>query len=268
MGRNSDLKVARQTGAIDPRAPDFLSSHPATPERVKNAQTSARQFGSGGARDRESYLQGVDGMVYGEDPSEGFARGRRFLHPKLGFTFVAPEGFSLDNTAQAILGVKEGGGQALRLDAIRVASDQTLSDYLKSGWIENIDPKSVEDTTISGFQAATATAKGDQWEFRLYAVRFGSDVYRFIFAAKHRTAEADRAFRESVGTFRRMSIAESNSAKPLRIRVVTVGPGDTIERLAKNMPLNDHPVERLRLLNGLGPNDVLRQGDQVKIVTE
>ena len=52
MGRNADLKAARQSGAIDPRAPDFLSSHPATPERVKNAQTSARQFGTGGARDR------------------------------------------------------------------------------------------------------------------------------------------------------------------------------------------------------------------------
>ena len=49
----------------------------------------------------------LDGVVYGEDPSEGFVRGRRFLHPKLGFTFLAPPGFSLDNTAQAVLGLKE-----------------------------------------------------------------------------------------------------------------------------------------------------------------
>ena len=40
-------------------------------------------------------------------------RGRRFLHPRLGFTFTAPEGFNLENTAQAVLGVKHGGGQAL-----------------------------------------------------------------------------------------------------------------------------------------------------------
>src|SRR6478752_6650385 len=37
MGRNSDLKPAAQV-RLDPRAPDFLSSHPATPERVRNAQ--------------------------------------------------------------------------------------------------------------------------------------------------------------------------------------------------------------------------------------
>jgi predicted Zn-dependent protease len=271
MGRSADLKAANQ-GPIDPRAPDFLSSHPATPERVKNAQNNARQFGAPGGgrgeRDRAAYTAAVDGIVYGDDPSEGLVRGRRFLHPKLGFTFVAPEHFALDNTAQAVLGVKEGGGQALRMDVVRVPSEQTLTEYLNSGWIENIDAKSVEDVTINGLPAATASAKGDQWAFRLFAVRFGSDVYRFIFAAKRMTPELDRAFRESVGTFRRMSVAESNAAKPQRLRMVTVAEGDTVERLAARMSTVDRPVERFRLLNGLAAGDRVRPGDQVKIVTD
>ena len=198
MGRNAEFKANPSQTHIDPRSPDFLSSHPATPERIKNAQANARQFSAPGAgeRDKAAYLAGIDGLVYGEDPSEGFVRGRRFLHPKLGFTFLAPEGFALDNTVQAVLGVKDGGGQALRLDVVRVPAEQTLADYLNSGWIENIDPKSVEEIVINGLPAATATAKGDQWTFRLYAVRFGSDVYRFIFASKRTTADIDRGFRE------------------------------------------------------------------------
>jgi predicted Zn-dependent protease len=270
MGRNAELKSNPSQTHIDPRAPDFLSSHPATPERIKNAQASARQFNAPGAgeRDKAAYLAGVDGMVYGEDPSEGFVRGRRFLHPKLGFTFLAPEGFALDNTAQAVLGVKEGGGQALRLDVVRVPAEQTLADYLNSGWIENIDPKTVEDVVINGLPAATATAKGDQWVFRLYAVRFGTDVYRFIFASKRTTAEIDRAFRDSVGTFRRMTLAESQAAKPLHIKIVTVVAGETVERLASRMAIPDRPVERFRVLNGLGPNERVSPGDQVKIVVE
>src|SRR6266567_914198 len=270
MGRNAELKSNPSQSHIDPRAPDFLSSHPATPERIKNAQASARQFNAPGAGEREkpTYLASVDGMVYGEDPSEGFVRGRRFLHPRLGFTFLAPEGFSLDNTAQAVLGVKEGGGQALRLDVVRVPAEQTLADYLNSGWIENIDPKSVEELVINGLPAATATARGDQWVFRLYAVRFGTDVYRFIFAAKRMAAEVDRAFRESVGTFRRMTLAESQAAKPLHIKVVIVAPGDTVERLASRMAMHDRAVERFRVLNGLGPNERVNPGDQVKIVVE
>jgi predicted Zn-dependent protease len=116
--------------------------------------------------------------------------------------------------------------------------------------------------------AATATAKGDQWVFRLYAVRFGTDVYRFIFAAKRMAADVDRAFRESVGTFRRMTLAESQAAKPLHIKVVTVAPADTVERLASRMAMHDRAVERFRVLNGLGPNERVNPGDQVKIAVE
>jgi predicted Zn-dependent protease len=85
-------------------------------------------------------------------------RGRRFLHPKLGFTFAAPETFTLDNTAQAVIGVREGGTQAMRFDVVRVPAEQTLGDYLNSGWMEGVDKASTEDLTINGFPAASATA--------------------------------------------------------------------------------------------------------------
>ncbi|MDP2412063.1 MAG: M48 family metalloprotease [Pseudolabrys sp.] len=268
MQRNADL---RSSGNTEPRAHDFLSSHPATPERVQNALVNARQFsgpGTAGLRDRDEYLAELDGMVYGEDPSEGFARGRRFVHPKLGFTFTAPPGFTLDNTAQAVLGLKDGGGEAMRLDVVSVPAEQSLSDYLKSGWMENVEQPSVEEITINGFPAATAAAKGESWSFRLYAVRFGSEVYRFIFATKNRTAQADRSFREAVTSFRRLSLKEIEQIHPLRLRVVTVGDGDTVESLARRMATPDMQVQRFRVLNGLAAADRVKPGDKVKIVVE
>jgi predicted Zn-dependent protease len=206
-------------------------------------------------------------MAYGEDPTEGLIRGRTFLHPRLGFTFTAPEGFVLDNTAQAVLGMKDNGSQALRLDNVRVPADQKLTDYLVSGWIEKVDPRTVQDTTINGSPAATAIAKGDQWSFRLYVVRYGEDVYRFVFAAKNRTADVDRAFRQSVSSFRRMTQAEIDRARPLRVHLVTVQPGDTPEKMAGRMA-TDHQLSRFLVLNGLSANATLTPGDEVKIVTE
>ncbi len=274
LERNSEIKP-EQSNAINPAAPDFLSSHPSTPQRVTQAVANARQYKppasvSPAEREqaRDAYYGDIDGIVYGEDPSEGGVRGRRFLHPKLGFTFTAPEGFALDNTAQAVLGVKRGGGAALRLDVVHVPAEQTLAQYLTSGWIENIDPATVEEVTINGFPGATAVARGDQWDFRLYAIRFGSDVYRFIFAAKHRTPDTDRAFREAVNTFRRMSLAEIEQAKPLRIKIVKVAPGDTVEKLAARMAVVDRAADRFRVLNGLEPGDRLKPGSEVKIVVE
>jgi predicted Zn-dependent protease len=268
MGRSSELRTGNSK--TDTRTMEFLSSHPATPERVANATLNARQYAAPGPgqREREEYVRLLDGLVYGEDPSEGFVRGRRFVHPKLGFTFTAPEGFVLENTPQAVFGIRDGGEQALRLDVVRIPADQKLTEYLQSGWIENIDQNSIEEVNINGFNGATATANGEPWGFRLYAIRYGTEVYRFIFAAKTKTPELDRHFREAVASFRRMSRAEARAARPLRIKVVTVTARDNIERLAARMGYADRQIERFRVLNGLDANDKLKPGDVVKIVVE
>lgn len=268
MERNAELKASK--ASIDPRAQDFLSSHPATPERVQNAQSIARQYASpeGAERDREVYLSAIDNIVYGEDPSEGFVRGRRFLHPKLGFTFTAPENFTLDNTAQAVIGVRDGGSQAMRFDVVRVPAEQSLGEYLNSGWMEGVDKASTEDLTINGFPAASAAAKGEQWQFKVYALRFGSDVYRFIFASRQKTTESERNARETVNSFRRLTLEEIQAARPLRIKVITVQPGDTVESLSHRMAGVDHPVERFRVLNGLDRNAQIKVRDRVKIVVD
>ena len=269
MERNAELKVGKPS-AVDPRAQDFLSSHPATPERIANAQNTARQFTSPESNDRErdSYLAAIDNIVYGEDPSEGFVRGRRFLHPKLGFTFTAPENFTLDNTAQAVIGVREGGAQAMRFDVVRVPAEQSLGDYLNSGWMENVDKSSTEDLTINGFPAAAAVAGGDQWQFKVYALRFGSDVYRFIFATKQKTTESERNARETVNSFRRLSLDEIQSARPLRIKVINVQPGDTVESLSHRMAGVDRPADRFRIINGLEAHAQVKPRDRVKIVVD
>jgi len=270
MERNASLKASRGSG--DARV-DFLSSHPATPERVTNAQNNARQYASPqasarGERDREAYLNAIDNIVYGEDPSEGFVRGRRFLHPKLGFTFQVPDSFTLDNTAQAVIGLREGGNQAMRFDVVRVPAEQSLGDYLNSGWMENVDKASTEDLTINGFPVASVSARGDQWQFKVYALRFGSDVYRFIFATRQRTAESDRNARETVNSFRRLTLEEIQAARPLRIKVISVQPGDTVESLAHRMAGVERPLERFRMLNGLDAHAQVKPRELVKIVVD
>jgi predicted Zn-dependent protease/endonuclease YncB( thermonuclease family) len=266
MQRNADLK----SGGDADDAPDFLSNHPSTPARVRNALANARQYSAPGVgeRDHKAYLADLNGMIYGEDPSEGFVRGRRFLQPKLGFTFLAPPGFTLDNTAQAVLGLKTGAGQAMRLDVVSVPAEQALSAYLQSGWMENVDPTSVAVITINGFPAATAAAKGEHWSFRLYAVRFGSDVYRFIFAAKNMTPAVDRTFSQSVASFRRMSLEQSRKVRPLRIKIVTVRRHDTVAKFARRIATSGHAMQQFRVLNGLGRHARLKPRQEVKIVVE
>lgn len=268
MSRNGQL---RSTGALDavPRYVNIPSSHPATADRSAIALANARQYTAPGGADRDAavLLANIDGLIYGEDPNDGVVRGRQFLHPRLGFAFTAPQGFALYRSAQAVVGVKGTSGEALRLDVVQVPAEQSLSDYLASGWMENLDPASVEEVSMNGLAAATAMAETSQWSFRIVAVRLDGGVARLIFAAKPAARELDRVFREMAGTFRRMSTPELAAIKPLRLRIVAVLPGDTPEKLAKRMAVVDHPLERFLVLNGLAAGHALKPGDRVKIVT-
>ena len=95
MQRNADLKpAAGSEGRAHPTSSPRIRRRPSG---SRTRSLNARQYSGPGAgeRDRDEYLGLINGMVFGEDPSEGFVRGRRFLHPKLGFTFVAPPGFCI-----------------------------------------------------------------------------------------------------------------------------------------------------------------------------
>lgn len=269
MSRYAQLR-STTLGVNQPRDLDFLSSHPSTPERISIAVANAKQFANPRAveRDRELFLKALDGVIFGDDPKEGFVRGRNFLHPNLGFAFTAPDGFALENTPQAVLGATPNGKEALRLDAVRVSAQQSLADYIAKGWVEGIDPTTVEQFEINGFEAVTASARGEQWAFRLFAIRFGSDVYRIAFAARDLSPQLEAAFRQAALTFRRVPQEEAQNIKPLRIRVHRVQVGETAERLAARMSFQDRQLERFLVLNGMQRGARLNPGDFVKLIVE
>ena len=166
------------------------------------------------------------------------------------------------------LGVASGGAEALRLDSVRVPASTSLETYLGSGWIDGLQAKSIEAIGVNGLPAATATAKGGEWTFRVAVVRLGTDVYRLIFATRNLTDAIDRRFRASIDTFRRLGSDESAEVKPLHIAVVKAGAGDTTETLAARMALTDRQLETFLLLNGLEKGAAVEPGKRYKLVVE
>jgi predicted Zn-dependent protease len=65
-----------------------------------------------------------------------------------------------------------------------------------------------------------------------------------------------------------MTIQEAQNAKPLRIKVVSVGLRDTIETMSRRMATGDKKRETFLVLNGLHGGESLATGSLVKIVVE
>lgn len=270
LGRSSELRAALYGKRKESMGFDIMSTHPSTPERVARAVAAARQIGAPGigTRDRNGYLAAINGVAFGDDPMEGYVRGRKFTHPRLRFAFTAPEGFLLENSSEAVFGVRQADNEALRLDSVRNPNFESLEAYVGSGWVDGLLQSSVKKMDINGLPAVTATARAGEWNFRLAVIQSGDYLYRLIFAAKALTDQAEKEFMESIQTFRRITPEEAREAHGLKISVITAGPGDTVESLAGHMTTPNRPLEYFRLLNGLDENEPVTPGERYKIVTE
>ena len=266
LARSTDLR-ASLIGQKGGQKPDILATHPSTPERIAAAVQAARQIGAPGLGDegRAKYLAAIDGMAFGDDPMDGAIRGRKYLHPRLGFAFEAPEGFVLENSSQAVLGVTDGGAEALRIDSVRAPANKALTDYLTSGWIDGLLDSTIQTTEISGLPAVLANARAGEWNFRVAVISFRGDFYRIIFAIKSLTPEADARFSAAIATFHPLSEQEAAQAQPLHLRLAVAGSGDTAETMAAKMATPDRPLDHFLLLNGL-ESATLKTGESYKII--
>ena len=259
---------ASVSGAGSANRPDMMSTHPSTPERVAQATEEARQFGPPGTGEtgRNAYLAAIDGLAFGDDPSQGVVHDTAFIHPKLGFAFQAPDGFTLDNQSAALIGVGETGSEALRLDSIAIPESTSVTSAIGSDWIDGVKTTSIEPKKIDGLEAATAIAQGDQWSFRLGAVRLNGRLYRLIFAAHDLSPAVDSRFMASLDSFRLINAQDSALASPKKVKIVEAANGDTAETLAARMGFLPQWLDQFLILNGLERNAALVPGQRYKVV--
>jgi len=266
------MDANQRFAAVDPEADanlDFLASHPNAPQRLELAKNHARAFGQEGVGDRgrEYYLDGIDGLLFGDSPNEGYVRGTEFLHPVLGVKFRVPSGFRIDNNADAVLATGPGD-LAIRFDGVTDNGRQSLTDYIASGWVTGLDPASIRQTRINGLPAATARASADRWDFDITVIRLNDRIYRFLTAAERGSSDLEATASVVRAGFRKMSGSEIRALQPLRIRIVTIAQGDTLASLAAKMRGVERKVELFRLLNAVSPGSILVPGQKVKIVTD
>ena len=253
---------------------DLLSTHPRTAERVRRTLASARL-----ARvdkpmvEREVYLGKIDGILFGDDPKQGFVRGQSFIHPELGIRFEAPPGFHVLNGQSQVL-ARGPQGAVVRFDRERVESSLTTERYLREKWANNQPLDDVRAIDVNGLSAHSGRARlesgGQSIDLRLVAIRAGADtIYRFMLATPpDLSSRLDPEFEKTLRSFRRPTPAEAKALQPYHLRIVSPGRADTVEGLANRMPFANLRLERFRVLNGLKAGEGLRDGRLVKIITE
>jgi predicted Zn-dependent protease len=268
-----DALEARTRNREAQAVPEWSRTHPLTGNRVARAVQQAQATGvPPGSRPREeaAYYAAVDGMIYGDDPEQGFVDGRTFAHPTLRIAFEAPPGFTLQNTSRAVL-VQGPNGARAQFSGGR--SQGSLDDHA-IGVLRQLLGRTQAQvgtprrTTINGLDAviypARAQTQSGVVDVTVVAYRFGPDTaYHFVSVAP---AGRSGVFEPLFGSVRRLTDAQAAQLRPRRIEVVTLRAGDTVQSLANRMAFSDLRLERFLVLNDLDPNTALRPGRRVKIV--
>lgn len=250
---------------------NMMATHPRTKDRVDAAvRLAAVSADQRGEVNREVYLNTINGMLFGDDPSQGIVYGRRFAHADLRFEFVVPEGFRLVNSDDKVV-ARDQQSNLIVFDMDRVGS-RDLRTYITREWAEGARLSGLESITVNGMDGATATTRGQvsgrAMDIRLVAVRKNSgEVYRFMFGSQtNQTAALSEAFRRTTYSLRRLSPAEAAEVKPLRLVVTKVRKGETVDDLAAALPYGRWNDDWFRLLNDLQKGQRVAPGDVVKMV--
>jgi predicted Zn-dependent protease len=253
------------------RVPEWLSTHPDPGNRVqKTLDRMAAQPGlpANLKVDRDAFLQRTDGLVFGDNPRQGFFRQNTFLHPDLKFEFAFPAGWKTQNQATQVIGVSP------QQDAIVVVSmagstspTQALSQFMGQEGVRNDGTSSA---AVNGLTAASGafTAQSDQTTLtgRVSFVSLDGSTYRLLgYTSTQRASAYGSAIAQSLGSFVRLTDAGALAVQPARVHLVRITRAMSLTQFNQTWP-SSIPLAQLALINGVDTTGTLTAGSLVKRV--
>ena len=275
LGRHDQYLTATSGRDEASSIPEWARSHPLTENRIERARGLAAEINADPnalPENEAAYLSEVDGLLYADDPEQGFVLGRSFAHPVMRIAFTAPQGFTLTNSPQAILltgpsGLRgQFGGGPLPDGRIDLYAQQLVQQIVGQGQAEVRASRAV----VNGLPAVLVDVALATREGVLpisVAVYDGGDGQAYHFAvlsppAAPSTALIAQLFR----SFRRLSPQDAARLRPRVIRTVAARPQDSVDTFARLMA-DANGRALFMLLNGKSPGDAVRPGERVKVVT-
>jgi predicted Zn-dependent protease len=269
--------TARAEGRAAPSGQNWLASHPSNDKRLADiTQIAAGYLGNDSGRysddGRARYLKAMDGVTFGESREQGVTRGRQFYHEDLGLALTAPEGWRVQNGADAITLINGAGDAGLVVRLVPPKAGNTHEEILRNAL--KASEGRVERRSLNGLAAThfVGTQKDAQGRVQSLDVTLvtgpGNRHYLLQGAARDAAAQgrAAAALAQAESSFRALTPADRGAARPWVLNTVPYPRGGFAE-LARQSPLPAQAEAQLRLMNGAyGGSAEPRPGHLVKVV--
>ena len=254
--------------------PSWFSTHPEPGDRrgavILQTREWQRKLGSaGGEINREGFLRRMEGLVYGEDPRQGYLDGGVFFHPVLRFEFPVPENWAFQNSAGAVLMSSPKKDAALVFSLTSEASpEEAAQAFLQKSRAQVLDSRRGRLNGLEAYGLITRvqTQKSVIGAMSTFIAMDGR-VFVFHGFTAAETFDAYRpAFQHTMDRFKPLHDEKRISVRPARIRIRKAPSGGALEQLLKAMGMPQAKLEELALLNGLQLSDPVPAGALLKVL--
>jgi predicted Zn-dependent protease len=218
--------------------------------------------------ERDAFLQKTEGLIFGENPREGFFRQNQFLHPDMKFQLDFPSGWNTQNQAAAVVGVSPQQDAIVVLaGAGTTAPNQALSQFMNQQGVTNQGGSS---GSINGLPAAsgafTANTQDGVLAGNVAFVSLDGQTFRLLaYTSQQQYGSYRSAFSQSLGSFRRLTDPAALAVQPVHVRLVRIPRAMTIAQFHAAYP-STIPVEQVALINGVDASTTIAAGTLVKRV--
>jgi predicted Zn-dependent protease len=258
--------------------PNWLSTHPAPGDRVQQVlafieQNPVAAGTSGRSAGVTEYQRRIDGIIFGDSPSDGIVRGNEFLHPDLRLAMTFPKGWEIRNSPQQVVAKAPDRENYMLLQLIPNPSgsiQQIAQATMTNAGFRQIEG---ERATLNGLDAYVGTYQGSMEGLGNVVsvaahIVHDRNVYMFAGLAPPNQFQAVQSqFAGSIRSFRELSRSQAASIRPNRVDVYTVRAGETWQAISERGGGLVKPAT-LAIMNNYEPNQPPRAGDRIKIVVE
>jgi predicted Zn-dependent protease len=258
-----------------PGLPSWLSTHPDLAERVSLAREQAEEVSEDHADEalavgRGRFLDNLHGLVYGNNPREGFVHQNTFVNPDSGFKVHFPRGWLVRNTRTAVVALPPSGGAIMRLttESNSMTPEEHARRLAQAPEVQTVESQRTRIDGNPAFQAVYRLADSDQGFAALVGlISFAGKIYQITGFSSHADFPALRGtFESAVSSFTELREPALLNVAPNRIVVTRVKQGQTLRDLAVRTGNPTVTIEELATLNRLDPDRQLPDGFRVKLV--
>ncbi|MEJ7913807.1 MAG: M48 family metalloprotease [Chitinophagaceae bacterium] len=264
--------------------PNFLSTHPNPGERnatvAKLAQAWKQKLNLTNAQvNRNAYLKRIEGLIYGEDPKQGFVENSIFYHPELKFQFTTPTSWNYQNTPQQVqMAPKDGKALMFMTLAQGTSLQQAASATLQKYRLQALESR---ETSVNGLPAIAVVAdqvpqqqQGQQQQQQGAAVRtlsyfiqYGGAIYHILGVSSAADFAAySGTFTATMQSFRQLTDASKLNRQPDRVRIKELTQDATLEQALRKYNVPDSKIEEMAILNGMGRTERVTRGMMIKVI--